>query len=98
MVKAIKHGHVLVIDEADKAPVHVMAILKSLIESGEMMLSDGRKIIPTNYKRTDGHSTHLIRTHKDFSLIILANRPGYPFLGKHSDSLQATTGDCTHCV
>jgi MoxR-like ATPase len=28
LVKAIKHGRVLVIDEADKAPVHVLAILK----------------------------------------------------------------------
>ena len=34
----------LVIDEADKAPVEVISILKSLIEDGELLLADGRKI------------------------------------------------------
>lgn len=34
LVKAVRAGHVLVIDEADKAPLHVVAILKSLLDSG----------------------------------------------------------------
>ena len=34
-VRAARSGHVLVIDEADKASVHVIAILKSLLDTGE---------------------------------------------------------------
>ncbi|MED6276760.1 hypothetical protein CHARACLAT_006287, partial [Characodon lateralis] len=45
LVKAVKHGHILVIDEADKAPTNVTCILKALVESGEMILADGRRII-----------------------------------------------------
>lgn len=80
LVTAIKSGHVLVIDEADKAPTHVTCILKTLVESGEMNLSDGRKIIKPSYL---GHNDPLttIITHPDFRMIILANRPGFPFLG-----------------
>ena len=39
LVKAVKSGHILVVDEADKAPTHVTCILKTLVESGEMILS-----------------------------------------------------------
>ena len=41
----MKQGQVLIIDEADKAPTNVTCILKSLVESGEMVLADGRKIL-----------------------------------------------------
>lgn len=41
----MKLGHILVVDEADKAPTHVTCILKTLIESGEMHLADGRRIV-----------------------------------------------------
>lgn len=44
-VKAVKMGHILVIDEADKAPTNVTCILKTLVESGEMILADGRRIV-----------------------------------------------------
>ena len=44
-VKAVKNGHILVVDEADKAPTYVTCILKTLVESGEMHLSDGRRIV-----------------------------------------------------
>ena len=44
-VKAVKNGHILVVDEADKAPTNVTCILKTLVESGEMHLSDGRRIV-----------------------------------------------------
>lgn len=78
LVKAIKTGEVLVIDEADKAPLHVTSVLKSLIESGEMILSDGRRIV----KHLNGRNReNYIEMHPDFRMIILANRPGYPFLG-----------------
>jgi MoxR-like ATPase len=45
LVRAVKEGHVLVVDEADKAPTHVTCILKTLVESGEMHLGDGRRIV-----------------------------------------------------
>ena len=32
------------VDEADKAPTHVTCILKALVESGEMILGDGRRV------------------------------------------------------
>ena len=45
LVRAVKTGHILVVDEADKAPTNVTCILKTLVESGEMHLADGRKIV-----------------------------------------------------
>lgn len=79
LVKAIKHGHVLVVDEADKAPTHVTCILKSLVESGRMILSDGRRITPRKYEGKTPEN--VIAAHPDFRMIVLANRPGFPFLG-----------------
>lgn len=48
-VKAVKFGHILVVDEADKAPTNVTCILKTLVESGEMVLSDGRRIVASKW-------------------------------------------------
>lgn len=48
-VKAVKLGHVLVVDEADKAPTNVTCILKTLVENGEMILADGRRIVASEY-------------------------------------------------
>lgn len=76
LVKAVKNGYILVVDEADKAPLNVICILKSLIETGEMILSDGRQIVN---KKTNNKNE--IQMHPDFRMIILANRPGFPFLG-----------------
>lgn len=80
LVKAVKNGHVLVIDEADKAPVHVTCILKSLVETGEMILSDGKRIV-TEQSSKNFNTDELIILHRDFRMIVLANRPGFPFLG-----------------
>ncbi|XP_068123903.1 von Willebrand factor A domain-containing protein 8 [Hyperolius riggenbachi] len=79
LVKAVKKGHILVIDEADKAPTNVTCILKTLVESGEMILSDGRRLVanPSEQKRRD----NVIPIHPNFRMIVLANRPGFPFLG-----------------
>ncbi|KAG5321336.1 VWA8 protein, partial [Acromyrmex heyeri] len=79
LVQAVKLGHVLVVDEADKAPTHVTCILKTLVESGEMILSDGRRIV----LRVSGNAPNAnsIPMHPDFRMIVLANRPGFPFLG-----------------
>ena len=48
-VVAVKLGHVLVVDEADKAPTNVTCVLKTLVESGEMHLADGRRIVAGPY-------------------------------------------------
>ncbi|CAL7944841.1 unnamed protein product [Xylocopa violacea] len=79
LVQAVKLGHVLVVDEADKAPTHVTCILKTLVESGEMVLSDGRRIVPS--LNSDVKESNTILLHPDFRMIVLANRPGFPFLG-----------------
>ncbi|KAF9530652.1 AAA domain-containing protein [Crepidotus variabilis] len=77
LLRAIKHGRLIIIDEADKAPEHVVAIFRSLAGHGELSLSDGRRVRRTAQKDGD------IMVHKNFRLILLANRPGYPFLGNH---------------
>lgn len=82
LVKAVKFGHVLVVDEADKAPTHVTCILKTLVENGEMILSDGRRIVPKDMMESSGGEVEsFIPVHDDFRMIVLANRPGFPFLG-----------------
>jgi von Willebrand factor A domain-containing protein 8 len=48
LVRAVVHGRALVIDEADKAPLEVVAVLKSLVEDGELLLADGRRIVRTD--------------------------------------------------
>lgn len=93
LVKAVKNGYVLVVDEADKAPTHVTCILKTLIENGEMVLSDGRKILPYN-SDVNEMSKEFIYTHPDFRMIVLANRPGFPFLG---NDFFAALGDLFSC-
>ena len=44
-VKAALNGRFLVVDEADKAPLEVVCILKALAEDQELVLNDGRKLI-----------------------------------------------------
>jgi len=46
-----------------------------------MILSDGRRIVPHNDKRASSPSPNIIPIHPDFRMIIMANRPGFPFLG-----------------
>ena len=45
LVRAVTFGRVLVVDEADKAPLEVVSILKGLVEDGDMLLADGRRIV-----------------------------------------------------
>jgi len=79
LVRALENGYILVVDEADKAPTHVTSILKNLVESGDMILADGRRVVASCSSL--GESPGLLRTHPDFRMIVLANRPGFPFLG-----------------
>lgn len=44
-----------------------------------MTLSDGRKIVPYGDSRAKQPNT--VEVHPDFRIIVLANRPGFPFLG-----------------
>jgi hypothetical protein len=93
LVKAVENGRVLVIDEADKAPLEVVSILKGLVEDGEMSLSDGRRIVsvaPTGTHQLPSSVINsavaasagkIIVMHPNFRVIVLANRPGFPFLG-----------------
>uniref|UniRef100_A0A8C6JZL1 von Willebrand factor A domain-containing protein 8 n=1 Tax=Melopsittacus undulatus TaxID=13146 RepID=A0A8C6JZL1_MELUD len=92
LVRAVKFGHILVIDEADKAPTNVTCILKTLVESGEMVLSDGRRIVANN-AHVEGRE-NVIVIHPDFRMIVLANRPGFPFLG---NDFFGTLGDIFSC-
>ncbi|CAG0920479.1 unnamed protein product [Notodromas monacha] len=91
LVTAVKEGHVLVVDEADKAPTQVTCILKTLVEESEMVLSDGRRIVPS-HARTD--DVNAIVMHPEFRMIVLANRPGFPFLG---NDFFAVLGDVFSC-
>jgi MoxR-like ATPase len=45
LVRAVVTGRVLVVDEADKAALEVVSIIKGLVEDGQMMLADGRHIM-----------------------------------------------------
>jgi uncharacterized membrane protein YgcG len=93
LVKAAKNGYILVIDEADKAPIHVTSILKTLVEDGEMLLVNGNRLSTD----PDPEDPKSIQIHPDFRMFVLANRPGYPFLG---NNFFASVGDvfATHCV
>lgn len=82
LVRAAKYGRILIIDEADKAPTEVVALLKGLIEDGELALPDGRVLRSDfNMQWSDINSTSTIPIHSDFCLWALANPPGYPFHG-----------------
>lgn len=95
LVKAVKTGNILVVDEADKAPTHVTCILKTLVETGEMILSDGRRIVPqSQMSRHASTQDKLIPMHPDFRMFVLANRPGFPFLG---NDFFGSLGDLFSC-
>jgi hypothetical protein len=51
LVRAALHGRVLMIDEADKAPLEVVTILKGLVEDGQLLLGDGRRIVSAAHLR-----------------------------------------------
>ena len=81
LVRAVEKGYVLMVDEADKAPVEVTSVLKSLVEDEEMLLADGRRIV--NKSHIDSGKKGIITIHDNFRMIVLANRPGFPFLGNN---------------
>lgn len=58
-----------------------LAYFQTLVESGEMLLSDGRRIVPESHPLASSNLQNIIVSHPDFRMIVLANRPGFPFLG-----------------
>ncbi|CAI5456254.1 unnamed protein product [Caenorhabditis angaria] len=91
LVKAARNGQILVIDEADKAPLHVIAILKSLLDTGVLVLGDGRTLKPAaSILPEDANNSSIVPIHPNFRILMLANRPGFPFLG---NNLFAVLGD-----
>jgi len=87
LVRAVLNGRALVIDEADKAPLEVISILKSLVEDRDLLLADGRRISVSDTI----NNSDTIRIHPDFTVWVLANRPGFPFHGNH---VFHQIGDC----
>ena len=86
-------------DEADKAPTHVTVLLKALAESGgQLLLPDGRRIIMhANGDASVRLGKDVIVAHPGFRMVILANRPGYPFMG--NDFFKASGGAfATHAI
>ena len=71
LLRAVTIGRVIIIDEADKAPEHVVAIFRSLAGQGELTLADGRRLRRVRERDAD------ILIHPNFRLILLADRPGY---------------------
>jgi len=88
LVRALTLGRVVVVDEADKAPLEVVVLLKALLEDGEILLADGRRVLSASRIAQEGvsgsdTSDDVIPVHPDFSMWVLANRPGFPFLGNN---------------
>eukprot|EP00931_Biecheleriopsis_adriatica_P049533 TRINITY_DN28660_c0_g1_i1.p1 TRINITY_DN28660_c0_g1~~TRINITY_DN28660_c0_g1_i1.p1 ORF type:complete len:1540 (+),score=355.44 TRINITY_DN28660_c0_g1_i1:29-4621(+) len=82
LLRAVKEGRCLVVDEADKAPVEVVCVLKALCDDGELSLPDGRTIVAQGSpKLAEGAEGRVVEMSSEFRMIVLANRPGYPFLG-----------------
>jgi len=101
LVRAVRYGHALVVDEADKAPTHVTCVLKALLESGRATLADGRKIVTDQQELANLSAStskeSIILMNPNFRMFILANRPGFPFLG---NDFYGAMGDVfsTHAV
>merc|ERR550514_192049 len=67
LVRAVRFGRVLVVDEADKAPLEVVVVLKGLAEDGEMSLADGRRILRSDVAAEFGGSgPEVIPIHPEF--------------------------------
>ena len=65
LVKSALNGRVLLVDEADKAPLEVVCILKSLVEDGELLLADGRRLLVSSMFKSN---SFLIQTYHSLEL------------------------------
>ena len=86
LVRAARHGRILLVDEADKAPLEVVALLKQLVEDGSVLLGNGQRLsrAPPPVAAGAGDISDddsVIKIHPDFAVWVLANPAGFPFLG-----------------
>jgi MoxR-like ATPase len=98
LVRAAKEGRALVVDEIDKAPTEVVAVLKGLVADGQMTLSDGRTLIDPSRCPYQASGENIIPVHPDFRIFALANRPGWPFLGNSIFSTGLASVFATHFI
>lgn len=75
----------------------VVCVLKGLVEDGEMLLADGRRLLSPELAEQEAAARSsggdgvgpavdgaaIIPIHPNFRLWVLANRPGFPFLGNN---------------
>jgi hypothetical protein len=77
----------------------VVCLLKALVGDGQVRLGDGRRLLsskvlqrefsslPSNAVSSDldvfCKERNIVPIHNDFRLFVLANRPGFPFLGNN---------------
>jgi hypothetical protein len=61
--------------EADKAPTEIVVVLKGLLEDGQLILQDGRKIVsPKHFPGEDiVEDASTILMHPDFRLFVLVS-------------------------
>jgi len=97
LIRAARAGRCLVVDEADKAPLEVVCVLKALAEDGELSLPDGRALVRSSDSRAAGDSEEFLPIADGFRMIVLANRPGFPFLGNDFYRVCGDVFDC-HAV
>jgi len=62
-----------------------------------MILSDGRRLVPHADPRAHSNSPSIVPVHPDFRMIILANRPGFPFLGNDFFGALGNRNSNRHC-
>ena len=77
LVRAVRFGRVLVVDEADKAPLEVVCVLKALVEDGELALGDGRRLVRDAHHTDDCENDDEVIIHPGFRMVVLANPPGW---------------------
>jgi MoxR-like ATPase len=92
LVRAAKNGRILVVDEADKAPVEVVALLKGLIEDRELALPGGRTLRYESDSSPPNEDT--VEIHPDFRVWALANPATYPF---HGNDISGEMSDVFSC-
>ena len=76
----------------------MVCLLKGLVGDGELVLQDGRRLLDASRAMAEGHGlgetegsgsgsdtspSLIVPIHPQFKLIVLANRPGHPFLGNN---------------
>ena len=91
LVRSMRHGRILVIDEFDKAPAEVVMILKQLVADGEITLNNTRFVSNKLFDLSGTPPPGVEVIHEGFRIIALANRPGWPFLG---NDFYKSLGDC----